>query len=514
MGRVRIGSTFVFRRRRVERLVLQQQLGQLVVDGRRFRVAREGLEELAVPQLGVAEVLVAGLGEFLVLVERVVVVRQLAQILLEMADHLRMGLAVEVLPVFRLQPVAGRKRLAGVDDQLGEPALLVYLDHPHVEIRGDPVERIALDERLVGGRRVRVTALLQIVVAEIAVDIHLIGALAVLAEKVHHGVRPAGAGEGQTDDTEGVVDALALDVAAALVEVVPGRDPVVQHAGKPGQRLVIQLLLVERPAELVQGDFVIGGDRPEIDDELVGLFGIDVFLAGEEILATPELHLVEILRARVVLDDPRHDGHRFLDAAQLFVGARHVVQHLVVAIVVRVFRQQFLVQLDRLLSVGVLQVGGRTIRRDHGRLAGGRRDLLAGGGAFLECRIRFGFSAAGAFSRKARLGRWPAGGGIEAFRFVQLLGGPRLRAGGAFGGAVFLLDFQVRQAADGLGRQARFRSFFQEAPIALDGLFDAAVDALFLDFDAHIAQIGQGIALAAQCARCEPGGQEQCNGNA
>ena len=90
-------------RRLGEVLVLEQQVGHLVVDRRRVGLLREGGQVLAVPAQRLRVVRGLLRHELLVLVLRVVVVREVLQVALEVAQHLRRLVDVEVTPVLGLQ---------------------------------------------------------------------------------------------------------------------------------------------------------------------------------------------------------------------------------------------------------------------------------------------------------------------------------------------------------------------------------------------------------------------------
>ena len=89
---------------------------------------------------------------------------------------------------------------------------------------------------------------------------------------------------------------------------------------------------------------------------LVGAFGVAILLAREEVLGATEVHLVEILRARIGGDELLHDLHGFDGAPELVVGARLLVEHLVVVLVGRILLEQAVVELDRLERTGARQI--------------------------------------------------------------------------------------------------------------------------------------------------------------
>ena len=484
-------------------LVLQQQVGQLVVDRRGVFLFRERIEELAVPGERLLEVLGLVLHVLRILIQRVIVVRQLLQVGLQVADHVRIGIDVEMLPVRRLEAVVGHERLVGLNDQARESALLVDLDHPHVEVRRNLVVGVELDEGLVRRGRVGIAALLQVVLAEVAVDLDLKAALAVLLEVLGDRLRAAEVREAQADDAVGVLDALLLELVGLVLEVVALADLVIEQRDKAMQAVLVKLLLVEGPAELVEREFVVGGTLAHRDDALVGVLGVEVFLAHEEVFAAPELDFVGVSRARILPGHPVHHLHRLVDLAELLVGARHLVQDLVVTLIQRVFLEQLLVEDDRLGRVGVMQVGCALGRRH--RLGGDRRlDLVGLRRALLEILRRL---AAGIGDR-ARTGgtllascRLVAAPGVEPRRAVDPARGQHRRPAGAASrplrDPVFLFDLEVGEAADRLGGHGGLRRLLEELLVARHRLFDAALDLRVLEVELDLPEVGNGALLHA-----------------
>ena len=106
--------------------------------------------------------------------------------------------------------------------------------------------------------------------------------------------RAAEVREAQADDLERIRDPALLFLFVRRVEVVAGRDLVVEQREVLVQRFFVELLLVERPAELVERELVVLGARAHVDDRGIGALRIAIFLPGEEVLGSPELHLVEV----------------------------------------------------------------------------------------------------------------------------------------------------------------------------------------------------------------------------
>jgi hypothetical protein len=89
------------------------------------------------------------------------------------------------------------------------------------------------------------------------------------------------------------------------------------------------------------------------DDGGVGALGIRVALVGKQQLAAPELHLIELRAVRVVLHDPIQCAERLPGLAGGLIGARQLIEHLVVARIVGVCLEQRRVELDRLAPLQV-----------------------------------------------------------------------------------------------------------------------------------------------------------------
>ena len=64
------------------------------------------------------------------------------------------------------------------------------------------------------------------------------------------------------------------------------------------QGLLVEVLLVQRPAELVERELVVFGRRSDGDDGRVGSLGVTEFLVGEEVLGAAELDFIDVARAR------------------------------------------------------------------------------------------------------------------------------------------------------------------------------------------------------------------------
>ena len=271
-----------------------------MVDGGRALVLGERGDVGAVPARRLVEVRRLLVLVLRILVERVVVTGQVLQVGLQVADDLRRVLHVEVAPVLGLQTVLRRERLLRLEHQLREAARLVDLDHAHAEARRRAVQGVEVDERAVGRRSVLIAALVEVELRQVAVDPILVPAASVRLEVLLDDVRTAEVREADADDSIRVRDPPLFVFVRRVVEVVPGRDLVVEKRDELVERLFVEILLVERPAELVQGELVVLGAGARLGDRRVALLGLQPLLPREEVLRPSELNLVDVLGVGVV----------------------------------------------------------------------------------------------------------------------------------------------------------------------------------------------------------------------
>src|SRR5206468_10307899 len=106
----------------------------------------------------------------------------------------------------------------------------------------------------------------QVVLAKIAVNAVLVGAPPETGEELRDGLRPSEVAEAQADDAKGIGDAAFVVLGVRLIEVVPGRYLVVEQRHVLVQGVLVEILLVERPPELVEGELVVLGMSAQTDD--------------------------------------------------------------------------------------------------------------------------------------------------------------------------------------------------------------------------------------------------------
>src|SRR5437879_13190552 len=128
---------------------------------------------------------------FCFLILRVIMRREVFQVRLQVGQYFPRLFRFEMSPVFGLQAVLGSELPLRLQHELGEPALSEGLYHTHAEPRRGAVEWIKRNESLVRLRRVVVAQLAEVMLAKIAVNAVLIGAIPELGEVFLNGLRPA-----------------------------------------------------------------------------------------------------------------------------------------------------------------------------------------------------------------------------------------------------------------------------------------------------------------------------------
>ena len=192
------------------------------------------------------------------------------------------------------------------------------------------------DEGLVDHRGVVVAELLEVELAELAVDAIFVATLPVLCEVRFDGLGAAEAGEAEADDPKGVGDAPLANLVLRPIEVVSDRNLVVEQRDVLVESVVVKLLLVERPAELVQGQLVVFRGRSPPGDGRIGLLRSEELLTREELLGSSELHLVRVSRRRVRFEQSFDDRYGFVGPSQLVVRASLLIKDRVVVLVGRI----------------------------------------------------------------------------------------------------------------------------------------------------------------------------------
>src|SRR5262249_49704220 len=149
-------------------------------------------------------------------------------------------------------------------------------------------------------------------------------------------IRAADVRETEADDLERVLDAPLLGLGVLRVEVIAALDLVVEQREVAVQRLRVELLFVERPAELVERGLVVLRTAAAVDYGRVRALRLTEFPLDEQPLRAPELHFVREPRARILGDELLHDLHGLFGLPELFVGARLLVEDLVTELVLRI----------------------------------------------------------------------------------------------------------------------------------------------------------------------------------
>src|SRR2546429_6044796 len=90
------------------------------------------------------------------------------------------------------------------------------------------------------------------------------------------------------------------------------------------QGLLVEVLLVERPSELIESELVELGGVAQFDDARIGALGVAEASAREEVLAPPELHFVEVRGMRIRTNQALHCRDGLFGAAEFVVRPRHL----------------------------------------------------------------------------------------------------------------------------------------------------------------------------------------------
>ncbi len=237
--RVSVGCALVLFGRLAEILVLKEKVSEPVVDRRRLRVSRKGLEIVAVPAeslMIIRQLLVRFLRA---LILSVVMRRKVLQVSLQIGQHFRQLFRLVVPPVFRLQSILGRKVPLRLQNELGESALGESLHHAHAEAWGSRMERMERYESVVCLCGVIVAQFRQIVLAKIAVNAVFIGSALGAGEVLLDRIRPAEVAEAQADGPRSIGDAAFVLFLVLLTEVVAGRHLIIEQRHVSLQGLLV-----------------------------------------------------------------------------------------------------------------------------------------------------------------------------------------------------------------------------------------------------------------------------------
>ncbi len=128
------------------------------------------------------------------------------------------------------------------------------------------MQRVQCHEGLVDRGSVLVPQLRKVVLRELTVDAILVRPVSAGGEVRADCFGAAEVGETQADDLEGVIDAPLLRLRVRGVKVVAALDLVVEQRKVAVQGLFVELLLVQRPSQLVEGELVVLRAAPAIGD--------------------------------------------------------------------------------------------------------------------------------------------------------------------------------------------------------------------------------------------------------
>ena len=327
----------------------EQRLGEQEVRRGAPRVVRKRPDEAAVP-LGGLFVVGRTLGPLRL---RVVVLRHVLQVRFELGEDLRFVLRLAIPPVGGPEAVVLDELLLPLKDEIGKAALRVRFDGQHLQLRRLFVVAVLRHERTVGVGGVGVALLFDVQVAEPSVEQVRIRSSAAVLHEIIDGFRPVQVRERDGHDAEGVLDQFAIRPAQGLDldqsrRVALGHQHRIEHARKGIQARLVFALLEQRPSVLVEALVVEGRLGTDLDHGLVGRLALPVRLLREQQLASPELHLVDVSAAWIARDQLIQRGQRLVGLGIEFVGPRQLVEHGIVALVLRVRREQRRIEMDGL----------------------------------------------------------------------------------------------------------------------------------------------------------------------
>ena len=348
---VAVGHLLVLDSRLGPARVLVQQLAQQEVVARGVGLTGEAGDDVAVPAHRFL-VVGAGLG---LLRAGVIVARQLGQPGL----HQRLGLVPAFgvgLAELAVDAIAADVFALGVERQRGQAALLVDVDDLRLQQRRLRMHRVALDEGGVSVCRVLDAVLLDVELAELLVDAELVA----LAPFVLHvgGDRLGALQVGQRDahHAEGVFHQFAVasrEPGQAVQRLIATAGQLaVEHAEERLQAFLELALLESGPALHVKGAVLEHGAGIACQHGVVGLFGRRVAAQGEQQFAAAELRFLAVGGVRIGGHELVERLERGLELAALLLSTGELVEHAIVARVLRVGAKELLVARDGRLVVG------------------------------------------------------------------------------------------------------------------------------------------------------------------
>ncbi len=184
----------------------EQQVGQQQPRGRRLRRRVEAVEVLAVPAHGCVAIGVTAL----LLRERVVMLRQVEQVRLHGSADARIDVGPALRPVGAARAVEFDQFLLRFEHQRGEPGLAISLGRLAEQDRRLGVPRLPARERPIDFGAVLESLLLDVQVAQRAIQTRLVGCRAALRQRRLQRGRAFVRGEHQAQRAQGVVGQLLL----------------------------------------------------------------------------------------------------------------------------------------------------------------------------------------------------------------------------------------------------------------------------------------------------------------
>src|SRR5260370_1567661 len=143
------------------------------------------------------------------------------------------------------------------------------------------MERVQCHEGLVDRGSVLIAQLRKVELRELTVDAILVRPVSVAGEVRSDCFGAAEIREAQADDLEGIIDTPLLRLRVRGVEDIAGLDLVVEQRKVAVQGLFVELLLVQRPSQLVEGELVVLRAAAAIGDRRVTALRLTILPLAE-----------------------------------------------------------------------------------------------------------------------------------------------------------------------------------------------------------------------------------------
>ena len=330
---------------------VEQRIAEQEVDLGDALVLRIDLDDALVPARRGQELRLV-LGRIL-LRQRVIVLGQVFHVRTQFGQHFLGGRPAA--PERRRRIIGRRVALLLAYHQIAEAALGIGADHAGLEGRRARGGRVALDEGGIGVGGVGIALLLQEGFAQRGIDQRIEARIAVLRKVVVERLPATELHQRQGDHAQRVLRHVVLALVHAgqgLVGLVllAGRQVTVEDRDEGADGFLELGLLVLRPAVLVLRRHEERRLVGQVHDDLVFGLGLRVALGQEQQFGAAEVRVADQIGIRMALGQPPQRVDRGIDLADVLVGARELVEHAVVVLVLGPVVQQLVVETDRVLD--------------------------------------------------------------------------------------------------------------------------------------------------------------------